>query len=281
MATIVSRIDETASPLPTYEKPPVIEVVCGLMFKPLPDFGIPHLGLWWQQLQPDYPFFEQQGPLSPAIEPEKLFTVKKPQFQINAVPPMPRVWFMNENQSLIIQVQEDRFLTNWKKVEEQQQYPRYDEVLAHFLSQFDKFASFIQTSALGTIEPVQYELTYVNQIPVGLGWAGNGEIGRVLPDFNWRTAADRFLPAPETVNWATTFLLPNKNGRLYVNAVSAERTDTGEQVLQLTLTARGISENATLDGMRIWFDNAREWIVRGFKDITGEKIQKANWGLQE
>jgi hypothetical protein len=32
--------------------------------------------------------------------------------------------------------------------------------------------------------------------------------------------------------------------------------------------------------MHLWFDLAREWIVRGFTDLTGTDIQKNEWGLK-
>jgi hypothetical protein len=31
------------------------------------------------------------------------------------------------------------------------------------------------------------------------------------------------------------------------------------------------------EGMWTWFDLAREWIVRGFTDLTGEEVQKQIW----
>jgi hypothetical protein len=97
-----------------------------------------------------------------------------------------------------------------------------------------------------------------------------------MPDFSWRKI-DRFLPAPEGNNWTTTFLLPNQDGRLYIEAATAVHTQTKESSLQLTLTVRGIDESGKLELMSEWFDTAREWIVRAFTDITSEHMQQNVW----
>jgi hypothetical protein len=38
--------------------------------------------------------------------------------------------------------------------------------------------------------------------------------------------------------------------------------------VQLRLTARGLPDGQDLDGVLAWMDLGREWIVRGFADIT-------------
>jgi hypothetical protein len=48
-------------------------------------------------------------------------------------------------------------------------------------------------------------------------------------------------------------------------------------VLLLDLTVRGIGRDKSPGGMTDWFDLAREWIVRGFTDLTGEDVQKNIW----
>jgi uncharacterized protein (TIGR04255 family) len=263
--------------LPSYKLPPVTEVVCGIQFAELAALSAPHLGLWWQTLQPDFPLYRENPPLGPVIEkfPAGTHLQQSRQVHVTNVPELPRMWFMNPDQSRVIQVQRDRFLTNWKKVAEDQHYPRYHEVMGFFLDQFDKFRQIVRDSELGEISPRQYEMTYVNHIPY-IGWDGTQDFGKVMPDFSWRKI-DRFLPAPEGNNWTTTFLLPNQDGRLYIEAATAVHTQTKESSLQLTLTVRGIDESGKLELMSEWFDTAREWIVRAFTDITSEHMQQNVW----
>lgn len=98
---------------PDYDNPPLTEVVCGILFQNLESFLTPHVGLLWEKFKLDYPYCQEVAPLAPAIEQfgESLDV----EFDLIDIPPLPRVWFLNENGSEIIQIQRDRFLHNWKK----------------------------------------------------------------------------------------------------------------------------------------------------------------------
>ncbi len=48
--------------LPDYELPPVLEVVCGVLFKPI-KLLVPHFGLLWEEFQSEYPTFQEAVPL--------------------------------------------------------------------------------------------------------------------------------------------------------------------------------------------------------------------------
>ena len=69
----------------------------------------------------------------------------------------------------------------------------------------------------------------------------------------------RFLPEPERLNWRTSFLLPDKAGRMHVTIRNGKKRDDGKPMIILDLTVRGIGK----EGMEVWFDLAREWIVCG------------------
>ena len=44
------------------------------------------------------------------------------------------------------------------------------------------------------------------------------------------------------------------------------------------IAARGIPVSDSQEAMWTWFDTAREWIVKGFVDLTDEKVQHDIWG---
>src|SRR6266566_564057 len=71
-------------------------------------------------------------------------------FQIEAfdVPPAPRLWFLNESGTELIQVQEDRFIHNWRKTDSGQQYPRYEYIRGRFNSELQLFSSFLEAEKL-------------------------------------------------------------------------------------------------------------------------------------
>lgn len=265
----------SSGPLPEYENPPVIEVVCGVLFRPIEGFMAPHLGLLWELYKPDYPRCKEVPPLAPVIELfDKPPTVK---LELAELPPLPRIWFEHATGNEIIQVQRDRFHYNWRKVRSEDEYPRYPQVLHAFEQRLSTFVNFVSDSELALITPIQYELSYINHIPRGDGWNALLDIGNVFPDFAWRARHGRLLSDFEDINWRTKFELPEQQGRLHVAIRYATRQDDNRPVLLFELTARGIGKDQSLKKSREWFDLAREWIVRGFTDLTGEALQKDVW----
>ena len=263
---------------PSYGNPPVIEVVCGILFKPLSALLSPYVGLLWEKYKDEYPQCSEMAPLDPLIE--RFDEPPRMMLEIGDKPPLPRVWFIHEKGTGIIQVQRDRFLHNWRKVKPEDEYPRYHVVKELFRDKLGKFQQFLQENDLGKIEPLQYEMTYVNHIPKGDGWQSLGEIGRVFPDFGFRTGNDRFLPEPATLNWRTAFSLPDKAARMHVVIKQVRMRETGLPLIVLELTVRGIGSDTSPDAMWKWFDLAREWIVRGFADLTGKEVQEKIWRRQ-
>jgi uncharacterized protein (TIGR04255 family) len=261
--------------LPVYEKPPVTEVVCSVLFESIETLLTPHIGLLWEKFQPDYPLCEDAPPLAPAIE---LFNPSiEAKFQFTNVPPLPRVWFIRSDQTGIIQIQRDRFIHNWRKVRTEDEYLRYEKIIELFQDYLSSFNSFLNETNLGQIEPRQYELAYINQIPQGQGWDTIEDIGNIFPDFAWRAGMQRFLNDPKAISWSTSFNLPNEIGRLHA-AVNQGMDINNKPVLSFELIVRGIGKDKTNKSIKDWFDMAHEWIVYSFADLTGEKVQTDIWG---
>lgn len=262
--------------LPDYEKPPVVEVVYGVLFKPLESLLAPHLGLLWTRLGPEYAKCEEVPPIPQVIE--RFEEADEPEIQVTNVAPLARAWFIHSDDTAVIQVQRDRFLCNWRKIRAENPYPRYETLVGCFKERLGQFESFLEETALGRVEPLQYELTYINHIPHGEGWDTLGDLGKVLNDFCWREDATRFLPAPDSINLRTSFVLPNRDGRLHVSVRNATRKKDRVATVLVELTARGIPTERSREAMWSWFDLAREWIVRGFADLTAADLQTKAWG---
>lgn len=262
---------KSAEALPEYDKPPVVEVVCGVKFETLEPFSLPHFGLLWQQFRAEYPEFKQVAPLVIPVEGEGGSEVEF------AVPPLPRLWFISADQNALIQVQRDYFLHNWKKVRDTDDYPRYSAVLQMFKQRLATFEAFLVEQALPAINPLQYEMTYVNHLARGEGWNNPRDLGGVFPELSWRNVSGRFLAEPEGVHYRTSFQLPHKAGRLHVAIRSAQRLSDQQPIVAFELTARGIGQDRSREAMWQWLDMAREWIVRAFADLTSEHVQKDLW----
>jgi uncharacterized protein (TIGR04255 family) len=235
--------------LPNYESPPVVEVVCGILFKSIETLLAPYLGLLWEKYKPEYPVCREVPPLTPVIE--RFDEPHMIDLRLADIPPLPRTWFIHENNNGIIQVQRDRFLHNWKKVRPEDEYPRYPQVIELFKDRLSKFELFLKENNLGVIEPQQYEMTYINHIPQGEGWKRLTEIGNIFPDFSLRATKSRFLPEPEGINWRTSFVLPDGAGRLHVTIRHAKLLHPNRPLLLLDLRCAALEAIALMRGWKL------------------------------
>lgn len=253
----------SADALPSYKNPPVNEVVCGMRFHTLDKLRIPHIGVLWDKFRQDYPFIQHAPPITSA----------KGEMPIDEATglPLPRVWFINKSDDQLIQFQFDRFYFNWRR--RQDVYPRYPHVITNFESVHHTIVNFFNEFGLGELEPIEYELSYINHLPKGQEWNTIDDLPRIFSDFIWKQTTGRFLPNPLNIAWQTEFPLPGNKGRLIVSLKQAIRTEDRVPLFVFELTARGFDESAGIKTFRQWFDLAHEWIVRGFTDLTTPEVQ--------
>lgn len=271
-------INPKKTPLPDYERPPVIEVVCGIQFKPLANFQATAFGLFWQTIRDEYIQAQDMPPLPQIIEQfGPVIKAGQPQVEILDAPLLPRMFFLHKTPSWLIQLQSDRFLHNWRKEKDDDVYPRYPVVFDKFWKAWERFIKFCIDENLQEPSVNQLEITYINHIPVDQGWKTLADLGKVFPDVGWR-CGDRFLPPPEAINLRLFFTLPESQGRLHVSLKHAVRVADNQHVLLCELTVRGMPNSNDTPAIKAWFDLGREWIVRGFADLVDEKTQKEQWG---
>ena len=270
--------ETNSTPLPDYERPPVIEVVYGMQFAPLLDLRTPLIGLLWQRFKQQYPKYKEMPVLAPVIERfDQVFPTEQVSVELLDHPPLPRVFFFDANENWVMQVQNDRFHHNWKRMKEGDSYPRFISVSEKFFEAWDKFLQFLASENVPRPNFTQLELTYINHIPVEEGRSALQEIQTVFPDFPWQPN-HVFLGLPENLSWNISFLMPDNQGRLHITMRPAQRRKDKAVVLLLELTARGIPPSTELLDIKNWFSVGREWIVRGFSDITHLDVQRERWG---
>lgn len=263
-----------SDPIFDFETPPVGEVVCGIQFKSLDGLVAAHFGQLWERYKSDgYSRATDESILAPQIESfgSESLDLSEP-FSF-----LPRVWLHTGDGTAILQVQRDRFLHNWKKSSTQTKYPRYHCIKNLFKQRFDTFKSFLKEYEIGQIQPIQYEITYVNHIIQGQGWNSIEDIGNILPDFQWHSSSNRFLPVPSNLMVQMSFDLPSTEARLHAVARFVYREPDHKLILLLELTVRGMPSDTSSDEMWDWFDTAREWIVRAFADLTHDEVQTKLW----
>jgi uncharacterized protein (TIGR04255 family) len=257
-------------PLPKFRRPPLIEVVHGVQFRRLP-MTIVHLGQFYPRVEDRYPRVQTVAPLPPTREvmggdPEPM------QFALQFVQTdtLPRTWFVSNDDTMLIQLQSDRLLLNWRRGSGEIEYPHFEKVSSEFRRIFGELQSFAAQFKLGAIEPNQCEMTYINHLlPRQSGAAAlPTDVFRI-----WTGAVGPEWDLPlDALAFNARYVLHRYNeacGRLSVS-LSSVVGPGHDRAMQLDLTARGTPETPSVEGVLAFHDMAHENIVRCFAGITTE-----------
>ena len=260
--------------LPEFKFPPVIETVLGVQFNPLKDFSILHCGLFWEKVRGDYPKYGVQPSLKQAFEkfPSRFAEENKLGLEVLAEPPL-RCWLIDETSTHLIQIQQDRFIVNWREVTGEEVYIRYDTFKSRFEKEWERFSQFLESEGFPVPEINQCEVTYVNHIELNDDIKFFGDIHKAF-NFWSQLQQNSFLPEPEAVKIDAKYVMPEEKGRLHVTLEPRIRKRDGKEVLQFNLVARGKPNTSRLEDMTTWFDLGHEWIVRGFTELTTGNMHK-------
>ena len=263
--------------LPDFRKPPLAETVLSLQFEPVAGLTTAHIGLLWERLRKQLPVIEEHPPLPAMFEKFELPSPAPVEVTFEERPPMPRVWFLNQAGSELIQVQADRFIHNWRKMEGIDPYPRYEPIRDKFRDEVAVLQAFLRDEKLGDLAVNQCEITYVNHIESCSVWERHGELEKVFVMFS-RLRSASFLPEPEDVALRMRFVIPDTSGkpvgRLHAVVQPAWKRSDNSPILTLSLTARGAPIGEGVDGAFSFFDLGRKWIVKGFADLTTPEMQR-------
>lgn len=268
------------SDLPTFRRPPVVEVSLAVSYEPLEGMGPFQVARLHAERYAAAGFARVEE-RTPAAMPVERFGRKARmpdiRFELVETPPPPRMWFVNESGNQVVQLQRDFFARNWRRAENDSQYPRYPSLRQPFQEDLASLASFVQDNGLGAIKPVQCELIYVNEIrPVESVWTDHGDLSSVVRI--WRDDEARtFLPKAEEARFEVSYLMEHQDepfGRLRVSLQPAFTIVDDQPVFILTLTARGHPVIGDLDGVLDFMDFGHAWIVRAFESVTTDAMHQ-------
>lgn len=248
-----------ATPIPSYNDPPLTEVVCGVQFEGLP-LETRHIGQFWTEIAAEYPLTRDLPPVPDFGE--------TPNVSILMIPPLRRTFMATASTEFSVQLQASRFHSNWRKLSPGVQYPRFPVVFDRFLRYWGQFSDFARRQGMLAPRPTRYELTYVNE----LNSLGPLRVEQAVKLFDWSEIRAAFLPEPSGTNIAWSFPLPQSKGTMNVSTNRFTKPD-GRTTVVLTLMCSGSSANEEYS-MNDWFDTAHEWIVRGFTDLTTSEAQQ-------
>ncbi|HXY78636.1 MAG TPA: TIGR04255 family protein [Candidatus Acidoferrales bacterium] len=262
----------SARTLPDYTNPPAVETVLGVRFSPIEGWTLLHYGLLSSKVKGEYPKSELRPPIGEVtiqISAESNF----------ANVPV-RCWFINADDTQLIQVQNNCFIRNWRKTEKTPNYLHYDVIRPLFERDWTEFLQFLLEQHLAPPSVWQCEVTYINQFVRGRDWQDFNDLGGLYPAWNGMRPEGLFSRA-EMVSFAVSYSLPDGRGSLQLVSQPGIRRSDGKEIIQLTITALGKpSSSQTLDLLE-WLDLGRSAVVRGFAGFTDKGVQEKKWGLRE
>lgn len=214
---------EHAKTLPTFDRPPVVEVVLGFEFQPVADFGAVRLAQVATLWQDRYPIVQEQQPLpmSPPIGVPGQF----PTMFVNVGAPAIRLWLLGEDGSHLLQVQRDRLILNWRHASSDP-YPHYDTLRPQFVQALRELTAFVREHGLGSIVASAVEVSYVNEVVTANGLPSLSGILTAVSDH------------AHHLGWPVASRI--------IQAYNGRSTGSGPAVLTLTADTQGRGPNSTL-----------------------------------
>jgi uncharacterized protein (TIGR04255 family) len=263
--------DRSGPDLPTFETPPVIEVLLSIQFASIAGFGSIQAGMLWQELREVYPTVSERAPLEPVFE---TFGERPPssvplRFEALLTPPMPRFWFETSDREHLVQVQQDRLVHNWRRIEGRP-YPRYEAIRTRFHQEMGRITAFLAREKLSAPLPNQCEVTYINIITLPDGANPHVALERITSLWGGWEHDDTLGPI-ETADLKFFYLMRADGhpiGRVHVTFRPVWLLTDSSPAIQLEITARGKPRDASLESAFRLLDAERQEIVRTFKHVT-------------
>lgn len=262
--------------LPRYSNPPVVETVISVQFAPLIGYSSPLAGRFWSiHLAQEWPK-STEAPRIPdqfeRFDDEALWM--HPTFMVQSGQPN-RVQFTSANEERMIQIQDSRFILNWRK-QPDRAYPTYQTLLAEFVALFTKFAAFASEAGLGNIEANGWELTYVNHIPRGDLWNSSSDFSKIVPGLSAVSVSGYNL---ETMSADWRYTLPNERGRVYASVRHIRIVGKTSEAMLIQLVARGGINFEKQQSLKEGLELGHEATARCFAALTSAAAQ-ARWGKE-
>lgn len=259
----------------TFARPPVIEVALAFEFQPVAEIGVVQLARLADLWSDEYPSVEEQPPL-PTNPPVGL-PGQLPAMFVTIGAPSIRLWLVGQDGSQLLQVQRDRLILNWRRLDSHHDYPRYQVLRPKFLAAVTRMLDFVAQQTSGTIHPSAVEVSYVNEIPVSSDSAElrletalrtlNVVPGRLEGPVLTQTSQS--FPATSPYNLpATLFVASNSVGR-------------GPNAAQLTLNYRAaVSPDAVVDQIMHTVDVGHADVVSSFAALATDEARQV-WGWEQ
>ncbi|OGT20931.1 MAG: hypothetical protein A2V90_00110 [Gammaproteobacteria bacterium RBG_16_57_12] len=260
--------------LPKFDNPPVIETILSAQFEHLDIFSNAHAGWFWKNYLDNQWIQVQEVPrIDDQFERfgnERGWILNRG-LRIAHAPQSERTQIIRSDWQRMIQVQDSRFIYNWRKGASN--YPSYDEILPEYQELLDKFEGFVINAGNKKLRFNQWEVSYVNHLPKGELWESPKDWDKILINL-MAPAATVVGSNLDGFNGEWSLAIGDNKGRLYI-AIKHARVGAadGDEIMVIQLTARGPVEDDRL-GLINGFNLGREMIVRSFADMTSDDAHR-------
>lgn len=264
----------TGLPSSSYERPPLVEVVLGVQFRPLgglTGFALAPLRELWRSTHPTVQYRPPLAPIAETPGGQRTPAIRVTRDGAEAA----RYWFLSESGHDLIQVQSDRLIVNWRRQGGSAEYPRYSRMRAQLAQRLHDLSELVTREGLGSVDIDQAELNYINVVG-----DARGALDQVLKAVE--PVPGHHLGAPEQARLSMVYRIDDlgrRPVRLYLGAEPGVDPVSGAPASLLTVTVRGALEPGTLDEALSFMDLAHSHAVRSFSELTTEPMQ-AMWGLR-
>jgi hypothetical protein len=150
-------------------------------------------------------------------------------------------------------------------------YPDYETLWPQFAEDLQALTETFTQGGRPAPLVSECELSYVNPVTAVEPWPGQSRLERLLLRWFGQHDGGGLLPSPEDVVADARFSMP-RQGDAPAGTMTIETrwlsVEGPGQVMGMTLSARSRVSDGQLTSVRAFFDNALEWIIRGFAELT-------------
>ncbi len=269
-----------APSLPSFKKPPLVEMYLGIQFDPLPALRAAHIGEYLASLASEWEILPETPALGQTREPRTDSVEWGPPGASLAVSSEPslRQRAFTKAQDRMLQIENGWFILNWSRVEGGPPYPRFGAVLDEFRARMREFTRRLSATGVGALKPNLWEVGYVNMIPQEPLWRTVADWHRVVPLLFGKTEPlTAGVPRSASGRWVVP--LAESKGRLQIFTDHVRVGGVAEkEALMMKLVARGPTQAPSLDDATRCFDLGHETIVTTFREIVSIEACKV-WEL--
>lgn len=249
-----------------FRNPPINELVIGTYFTPpLADMRSEHIGLFWQAIRAAFPVVRQNLPLGVG-----------PNVPVDEVFPMPRYWFVSEDDTRLIQLQRDAFIFNWRRRHDE--YPRFHKDIKPMFDRcYGLFEEFVRTEiGVSDLHIGVCELNYVNVLEQSKLWAGPEDTTRIMPSFSLPVLGVEGDSYPDFNCDYAYGVSPDLQLNIRARSTFKDSKKT-VRMLIFEIRASGRFDQAGKLAADEWFERAHDKLNECFRGVTSPDVQNEVW----